>query len=197
QMLEMVLPAAVTQQGVKKEEPAAPAAPAARAKKGEGNPECGSPEDEPGDGCQVVPPAPATAPATPKVGGQLPTAGSAGTVEQSRKAIEVAKRAAELGVPSLPRRAVGDSLRPGPPVEVPRTNEAVVASARPSITTNDNSGTFATVESTLGELDPVWRRQKLPAADVYETLAGVVLPQTRPSDIFISPPNLTNPDLPP
>src|SRR5262249_9719779 len=128
--------------------------------------------------CQVVPPAPATsaaAPATRKEG-QLPTAGSAVTVEQFQKAIEIARLAAEQGVPALSRGAVRDSLRAGPPVAVPRSNEQVVASGRPSITTNDNSNTFTTVETPLGELDPVWRRQKLPAADVYQVLAGVVLP---------------------
>jgi hypothetical protein len=147
--------------------------------------------------CQVaVPPAPSSSamPATVK-DAKLPVAGSAVTVEQFQKAIEVARLAAEQGVPSLSLRAVRDSLRAGPPVEVPRSNEQVVASGRPSITTNDNSGTFTTVESTLGELDLVWRKQKLPAADVYQVLAGVVLPSTRPAEIFFYPRNLNNNEL--
>src|SRR5262249_25545049 len=46
---------------------------------------------------------------------------------------------------------------------------------------------FQQVEQKLQELDTVWKRWRLPAEGVYETLAAAVLPEFRPGEIFLYP----------
>jgi hypothetical protein len=104
-------------------------------------------------------------------------------LEQFSQSMNVARLAAERGLHGLSLRAVRQTLRGGPPVQL------VLADRRPSpipsARTADPDAVTRTVEASLSQLDVLWRQRRAPAAAVYETLAEVLLPEARPGEVFL------------
>ncbi len=117
-------------------------------------------------------PPPPTPPARP--------AAPAATLGQFEQAMQIARLAAENRMHALSLRAVRDSLRGGPPaLPVPAERPAFVPRPvrEPSVPEQ--------VEARLRALDALWRRHGAPAADVYDALAGVVLPEGRAGEVVL------------
>jgi tetratricopeptide (TPR) repeat protein len=116
------------------------------------------------------------------------------TLEQLGNALQLAKFAAEHDMKTLCLRAVRDSLRGGPPIQVMPNNRQsygrVVYSSvggRMVMDGGDQGNVPQQVEEKLQDLDQLWKRRHFPAAEVYEVLAGAVLPKSRPAEIFLYP----------
>ncbi|HVC99334.1 MAG TPA: DUF1583 domain-containing protein [Pirellulales bacterium] len=117
------------------------------------------------------------------------------TLEQFGRAADIAKLAAENDLHELSLRAVREALRPGPPLPATAAGGAtfgrataaprrvVGRSGRPA---NDSDATND-VAQRLEKLDLVWRQHGAPAESVYETLAEIVLPESRSAEIFLYP----------
>jgi tetratricopeptide (TPR) repeat protein len=117
---------------------------------------------------------------------EQPAAVPAVTLDQFTAAMEVARLAAEKGMPALSLRGVREALRGGPPV-IPTVGGGQSRGAPSGVAPEDQSSIFAVVEATLAELDTRWREKGVPAADVCATLAAVVLPEARPNEVFLYP----------
>jgi tetratricopeptide (TPR) repeat protein len=148
-----------------------------------------------------VPPAPVAPPASQKQASSE-TLVLAVTTKQFDRAAEVAKLAAEQKMLALSLRAIRDALSGGPPVPVNlnigRNRQVVMAQPQPGISKNDNADQHnQAVTNQLSELVGRWRREGVAEADIYDTLAGIVMPAGRPAEVFLYiPPALNDPSQP-
>ncbi|MCI0457302.1 MAG: tetratricopeptide repeat protein, partial [Gemmataceae bacterium] len=137
---------------------------------------------------QPVPPAaPAGKPMAPAVPRpQVPVV----TYPQFEQAVQLAKLANSQNMPALSLRAIRDALRGGPPVPLAnrdgRLGRVMYVGGTPPQSNQNEENTHAhQVEAALFDLVAEWRRHNVPVADIYETLAAVVLPEARPSEVFL------------
>ena len=115
------------------------------------------------------------------------------TTDQFQHAYAVATLAADKGLSALSLKAMKDSLRGGPPVPG-RMNQNRGGGSYTQRTIggvqylflNGGENQQVTPDRALLELVPKWRALKVPAADLYEVLAGDVLPDSRPAEVFLS-----------
>jgi tetratricopeptide (TPR) repeat protein len=116
-------------------------------------------------------------------------ASAATTLDRFELAAQLAKLAAGHGMVGLSLRAVRQPLASGPPViPIPiETNNRGMVIQRNRNEGDDQDQTARRVEALLTELDVRWERQKHPADSVYETLRDIVLPEGRPTEIFLYP----------
>ena len=111
------------------------------------------------------------------------------TLDRFELAAQLATLYAERDLNALSLHAVRRALASGPPV-VPIPLDA---NARGRvIRRNNNEGdeqdqTARLVETRLGGLDVLWGRHGEHAGDVYETLEAIVLPESRPAEVFLYP----------
>jgi tetratricopeptide (TPR) repeat protein len=113
------------------------------------------------------------------------------TLDRFEQVGQVARLAALQGMHTLSLRAVRESLAGGPPVAAGRSGQGFgttttavrVLGPIPNAETRDPGS--AAVEVLIADLDRVWKRSHAPALDVYETLREVVLPRSRPAEVFL------------
>ena len=107
--------------------------------------------------------------------------------------MQIAKLAAEHDLPELSFRAVREALRAGPPVVPtnPTAERRDASLASGGIEEGTNDQVSPRVVANLVELERLWEKHHAPADRVYEVLRGAVLPQGRPTEIFLyaPPPN--------
>jgi hypothetical protein len=101
------------------------------------------------------------------------------TLDQFGQAMQIAHLAAEQELHALALRAVRATLHNGPPMQF--------APQGRSVALVDQAAIFQVVSERLEELDQAWKQRETPAADVYEALAGVVMPRGRPGEVFLYP----------
>jgi tetratricopeptide (TPR) repeat protein len=130
----------------------------------------------------AVPPAPAaSAPVT------QPSNIAVVTNTQFGQAYQLAKLAADKGMTALSLKAMRDSLRGGPPVPDPQPRSrrmSYIMTASGVMQPYEPEVAFRGVEPSLRELVGLWRKQNVPASEIYELLAAAVLPEARPAEVF-------------
>ncbi len=113
------------------------------------------------------------------------------TVQQFEQAAQVAALAVEKGLTTLSLQAMREALRGGPPVRVvvedPRFRQSNPGNQATSLTGLDDSGSAAVVAGHLRDLAVRWRQRQVPPADLYDLLVEIVLPETRPAEVFLYP----------
>jgi hypothetical protein len=121
------------------------------------------------------------------------------TLAQFHQAADVAQLACLNNLNELSSRIVRDALKAGPPVNVTPAAGGfgppagapggAVRSTRVGSRQGQNSSSpnVVQVENKLSDLVRLWEKGALPLADQYETLAAVVFPEGRPSEIFLYP----------
>src|SRR5262249_44077168 len=93
--------------------------------------------------------------------------------------LHVATLAAHEQSLDLSLRAVVEALRTGPPAQPAAARRTAFVSTGLETTPEDQ------VAARLIVLEGLWRRQDVPAARIYETLAEVVFPESRPGEAFL------------
>ncbi len=113
------------------------------------------------------------------------------TNQQFEQVSQVATLAAEQKMYALSMRAVREALRGGPPVggsaNIGRSRVVFVGGGGMTVADNNNQDNVS-VAQHLSELVPQWRRGGVPAADIYAVLADIVLPESRPAEVFLYTP---------
>ncbi|HTU90940.1 MAG TPA: DUF1583 domain-containing protein [Gemmataceae bacterium] len=112
------------------------------------------------------------------------------TIEQFENAARVALLAADQKMFALSLRSLGDALRGGPPVSgaenLGRRRFNIVASPSSAAIANDSNNQHnTTVAQRVTALVARWRAGDVPDQDIYDVLAGAVLPQARPAEVFL------------
>ncbi|HEY4262666.1 MAG TPA: tetratricopeptide repeat protein, partial [Schlesneria sp.] len=132
-----------------------------------------------------------------------PTTGTKGnvvTLAQFEQAAQIAKLAAEHGLTDLSIKAISQSLHAGPPVEAMQADQGST-SGFPTIAqpqASEQSPVLQKVEQRLTAIEALWRKKAVDNVDIYEVLKHVVLPETRPLELFLYPrPLATNPNQTP
>ncbi|HEY1377965.1 MAG TPA: DUF1583 domain-containing protein, partial [Gemmataceae bacterium] len=126
------------------------------------------------------------APVPPKRAAAAATMVPVVTQTQFGRTIQIAQLAADRNLPALSQRAVRDALRGGPPVPDPTPSDGG-SSNSPVSSPDDGDSSGLQVETELAGLIARWRRSGVGPAEVYETLAAVVLPDARPTEAFVYP----------
>jgi tetratricopeptide (TPR) repeat protein len=146
-----------------------------------------------GTACTVAVSAQAPPAAVPSVpAGKAPARGNAPVLsaEQFTQTYAVAVLAAEKELPALSLKAMRDAVRGGPPVPG-KPNRNYGGRIMPRMIggvqyyVEDTGDAQISVEQALLELVPRWRALKVPPADIYEVVAGAVLPDARPAEVFL------------
>jgi tetratricopeptide (TPR) repeat protein len=123
----------------------------------------------------------------------LPTAGSGPVlVSQFDHACQIARLAAEHKFSALSLRAIRLALGHGPPNQDPNPNGGFYSAPDAGDSATDRVA--QEVENRLAELALLWRQTGVPATEVYDTLADVVLPQNRSLNAVVYTRTLTPPD---
>ncbi len=114
------------------------------------------------------------------------------TIDRFNQAAEVAALAAENGMIQFSLSAIVDALKSGPPVGSSQVNSAFALAAATNRNVIRNGGNdpavdpaLIAVEVKLAELDAIWRRRGGPDAQVYQALSAIVLPDSRPREVFL------------
>ncbi len=140
----------------------------------------------------------ATAPANEAVAGadeirkdaeRRPTV-AAMTLDRFELVMQVAQNASQKGTLDLSLRAVRESLRGGPPVAPITLKEDALFARRPRFRFDDDEQVRSptkVVEERITALEYVWRSREADPVVVYETLRDVVLPDARPTEVFLYP----------
>ncbi len=111
-------------------------------------------------------------------------------------ALELAQLGAEHDMQELSLTAVRRALGSGPPVELQglanlQSSGQYVISSSGAISMSGSTAGFdavqRSVEERLRALSDVWEKREFPASEVYDTLAAVVFPESRPDEIFLYP----------
>ncbi len=112
-------------------------------------------------------------------------------VERCRRTLELAAMAAENDLRRLCLRAVREALGGGPPLAEPSleldSRQALVVLPR-RLESTPRPADF--VRPLLQKLHDLWSRRQWPADAVYSTLLEVVLPPSRPAEVFLYPPSV-------
>jgi tetratricopeptide (TPR) repeat protein len=135
----------------------------------------------------VAPPASPGAVTAVALTGQPPAAAGT-TADRFTQALDVARLAADGGLPALSLRAVRDALRGGPPVtpiNVMPNNATVTRIYQPGVNEPNRPGGTDQVLPALLPLERAWARSNVPPADVYAALVAIVLPESRPREAFL------------
>ena len=101
--------------------------------------------------------------------------------------MKLAKLASSKGMVAFSLRAAREPLRGGPPV-IPltvRPNNGMVV-RNPADKAKEQAIDKA-VEERLSDLEAAWETARAPSVEVYEMLREVVLPEGRPSEVFVYP----------
>jgi tetratricopeptide (TPR) repeat protein len=134
------------------------------------------------------PPAPSPTPGPPAAARPKPGA-PATTLERFDLAAQLAKLFVARNLSPLALRAIRETLRNGPPVipmPIDANNNAMMM-ARRGNSDDQQDQASRRVEERLGELDRLWTRHGVPAAEVYDVLALAVLPEARSTEVFLFP----------
>ncbi len=126
-------------------------------------------------------PAPAPPPAAPPA---LPAGTSVIVLDRFEQAAQLARLAANRGMPGLSIDAMTEALAAGPPVTPIAINNP--NQARMMRMNNPGADPVAQrVEEQMFALEAAWSRAKLDPAAVYGVLRDAVLPKARPQEIFL------------
>ena len=109
------------------------------------------------------------------------------TLDRFEQTMNLAKLAGSRGMVAFSLRAAREPLRGGPPV-VPltvRSNNGMVV-RNPADKAREQAIDKA-VEGRISELEAAWESNRAPAVGIYETLREIVLPEGRPSEVFVYP----------
>ena len=115
-------------------------------------------------------------------------------LERVNYALELAQLGAENGLQELSLTAVRRALGEGPPIASPGELSATFNTAPPGLVPTLGSGSAdqgsyeqvqAAVEGQLQALSELWQKHEFPPDQVYETLVAVVLPESRPDEVFL------------
>jgi tetratricopeptide (TPR) repeat protein len=112
--------------------------------------------------------------------GPKPKAMLPATVEEFNRCAGLAERALDGGLDDLSLGCVRESLRPGWPVSS-RTPTGSAAAGTIQLTGEDRPNLIA----TLVRLSGLWEERGVSPAAVYEMMAEIVFPESRPKDVFI------------
>ncbi|HEV8062836.1 MAG TPA: hypothetical protein VGP68_23355, partial [Gemmataceae bacterium] len=116
------------------------------------------------------------------------------TEEQFRQVYDVAMLAAELKLPQLSMRAVREACRGGPPIADGNRRRGGRYVNRiingTNYLVNGGNANRISLDQAIIKLVPLWREEQVSPAQIYDVLAGVVMPAARPSEVFISSPAL-------
>ena len=122
------------------------------------------------------------------------TNGLAPTEEEFKRAYEIALLAIDKQMPALSLRTMSQAVRGGPPIVVTNQNRNMNGMLRTTLIggtqyyVQGGMNKLVGVDRALLNLVPKWRAQNVPADKIYEVLAGAVLPQGRPAEVFLYPP---------
>ena len=117
------------------------------------------------------------------------------TEDQFRQVYDVALQAAELKLPQLSMRAMREACRGGPPIVDEQRRRGGgryinrIINGTNYLVNGGNTGRL-TLDQAIVRLVPLWREQQVVPAEIYDVLAGAVMPAARPSEVFISSPAL-------
>jgi tetratricopeptide (TPR) repeat protein len=181
ELLKMILPGAAPKTpGAETGGGAAPAAPPAPRTRSDGPAEGGPAARAAIAVTTLLQPVPPAA-AAPSSGAAL------NTDEQFRRALDIAKIAANKKLLDFSLRAVTEALRGGPPIPVPndsrRPRRFIYSSSGQMVP--DDSGASVDAEGLVRDMVDLWRKHKVPAADIYRVLQVAVLPDARPAEVFL------------
>jgi hypothetical protein len=98
---------------------------------------------------------------------------------------DLAQCAANAGLADLSLDCMRQALQAGPPAEAGQTGPYASRSDGEASQAVVSPEVSAKVEQALARLNGCWTEQKVPAATVYETLAAVVLPESRPETVWL------------
>lgn len=122
------------------------------------------------------------APAVPRI---PPT-----TITRFEQAAQIAKLALKNKMPDLSLRAIRESLVGGPPVKSSNDVKGFGFAASRQVrmtTTSQEEPIPIQVEERIAQLDGLWQKMSIPPKAVYTTLRDVVLPEGRPTEVFLYP----------
>lgn len=111
---------------------------------------------------------------------------SAVSLAQFERASQIAVLAAQNGMHDLSLRAISQAFRSGPPIEA-MTIVDPSSSGFPAGPISEQSSVVPMVESRIADVVAVWRRRQVPDTVIYETLKQIVLPESRPLEVFLYP----------
>lgn len=122
------------------------------------------------------------------------------TLAQFEQVAQIAKLAAQHGMTDLSIRSMAKALHSGPPIEPIQANEAS-ASGFPVVAqpqSSDQSPILQKVEERLTAMEQMWRKKGVDSQTIYQVVKKVVLPDSRPLEVFIYPrPLARNPNQTP
>ncbi|HTK78773.1 MAG TPA: DUF1583 domain-containing protein, partial [Gemmataceae bacterium] len=112
------------------------------------------------------------------------------TIGQFDQARQIATMATDKNMHALSQRSIRDALRGGPPVNNPQPADPrgriyYSSGVSPSPMTDSANPHSGEVETAVATLVGKWKRAGVPAAEIYESLAAIVLPDARPSEVFL------------
>src|SRR5262249_52584480 len=107
------------------------------------------------------------------------------TTEQFNQAADISRLAADHDMINLSLRAIKQALQGGPPVVVSQDNNRGRVGMVRGGPVDEQSQASVPVEDRVFSIEQVWKRKKIPAADIYAVLAGVVMPEARPGEMFL------------
>src|SRR6185369_7654105 len=105
------------------------------------------------------------------------------TIDQFRQGVQLATLTLERKLPALGMKTIRDVLQNGPPV-APAPDVGPRRMGVPS-TSSDASSSERIVEASLYDLVNLWRAKHVPSADQYAALLAIVLPEARPTEVFL------------
>jgi tetratricopeptide (TPR) repeat protein len=112
------------------------------------------------------------------------------TIGQFEQARQIATMATDKNMHALAQKSIRDALRGGPPVNNPQPADprgriyySYGSQPPPSADTANPFG--GEVETAVAALVGKWKRAGVPAAELYDTLAAVVMPDARPAEVFL------------
>ncbi len=123
-----------------------------------------------------------------------PAAGRANAVapteEQFRRAYEIALVTAEKDLPEVSLKAMREAVRGGPPVAPVNRGRGGGGYTQRTINgvqylVEMGYERQTSVDQALVTLVPKWQAKKVPASQIYEVLAAAVLPEARPTEVFL------------
>ena len=116
------------------------------------------------------------------------------TLDRFEQAMQIARLAAEHDMADLSAKAVRDALRAGPPVVPTNPNETrrIVRARGGVVDDGPVDQASPRVVANLIELERLWQKHHVPAEAVYQALHDAVLPPSRPTEVFLYAPPLSN-----
>lgn len=126
---------------------------------------------------------PAPAARRPRTGpGNVPVL----TLDRLEQAMQIARLAAEHDLFGLSFRAVREAFQGGPPVAVARSSDSArAAPANPAAEKAATDAVTPRVVYLVVELERSWHNHRAPADAVYACLRDVVIPASRPAEVFL------------